>query len=90
MTGAAPVLLTGDNQRAAARLAGQVGISDVRAGLLPAGQGRTPSATCRPDGARVLLVGDGINDAPALAAAHTGVGDGPGRAPTSPWTPPTP
>ena len=75
VTGNAPVLLTGDNQRAATRLAGEVGIVDVRAGLLPqdkvAAVGGLQSA-----GARVLLIGDGINDAPALAAAATGAAMG--------------
>jgi cation-transporting P-type ATPase J len=72
VTGAAPVLLTGDNQRAAARLARQVGIGDVRAGLLP--QDKVDAVNhLQAHGARVLLVGDGINDAPALAAAATGV-----------------
>jgi heavy metal translocating P-type ATPase len=75
VTGAAPVLLTGDNQRAATRLAGQVGISDVRAGLLPQDKA-TAVNDLQARGARVLLVGDGINDAPALAAAHTGVAMG--------------
>ena len=75
VTGAAPVLLTGDNQRAAARLAGQVGISDVRAGLLP--QDKVSAVSdLQSQGARVLLVGDGINDAPALAAAATGAAMG--------------
>src|SRR5580692_11601066 len=62
VTGAAPVLLTGDNQRAALRLAGQVGIGDVRAGLLP--QDKVDAiGDLQAGGARVLLVGDGINDA---------------------------
>jgi cation-transporting P-type ATPase J len=75
VTGAAPVLLTGDNQRAAARLAREVGIGDVRAGLLPQDKVRAVN-DLQSQGARVLLVGDGINDAPALAAAATGAAMG--------------
>jgi P-type E1-E2 ATPase len=75
VTGTAPILLTGDNARAAQRLAGQVGIHDVRAGLLP--QDKATAVTrLETAGHRVLLAGDGINDAPALAAAHAGVAMG--------------
>ncbi len=75
LTGTAPVLLTGDNPRAAATLAAQIGITDVRAGLLP--QDKVSAVRELEDaGRRVLLVGDGVNDAPALAAAHTGVAMG--------------
>ena len=88
VTGAAPVLLTGDNQRAAARLAGEVGIGDVRAGLLPQDKVRAVN-DLQSRGVRVLLVGDGINDAPALAAAATGAAMGRAGS-TWPWTPPTP
>nr|WP_230424902.1 heavy metal translocating P-type ATPase [Prauserella cavernicola] len=75
LTGTAPVLLTGDHDTAARRLAGEVGVSDVRAGLLPddkVAAVRELEAT----GARLTVVGDGINDAPALAAAHTGIAMG--------------
>jgi P-type E1-E2 ATPase len=68
-------LLTGDNARAARRLAAAVGISDVRAGLLPQDKVRAVNQF-QSQGARVLLVGDGINDAPALAAAATGAAMG--------------
>jgi cation-transporting P-type ATPase J len=75
VTGTFPILLTGDNQRAAARLAAEVGIGDVRAGLLP--QDKVHAVNdLQSGGARVLLVGDGINDAPALAAAATGAAMG--------------
>jgi heavy metal translocating P-type ATPase len=75
LTGATPVLLTGDNERAATALAARVGIDDVRAGLLP--QDKVTAVRELDDtGHRVLLVGDGVNDAPALAAAHTGMAMG--------------
>ncbi|GAA2250742.1 heavy metal translocating P-type ATPase [Streptomyces indiaensis] len=75
LTGTAPVLLTGDNPRAAAHLAAEAGIDDVRAGLLPQDK---LAAVKEMEGAgrKVLVVGDGVNDAPALAAAHTGVAMG--------------
>ncbi|MDF3301467.1 heavy metal translocating P-type ATPase [Streptomyces tropicalis] len=72
LTGSRPLLLTGDNPRAAARLAAEAGVEEVRAGLLP----QEKAAAVRElaaAGRRVLVVGDGVNDAPALAAAHTGV-----------------
>ncbi|WP_416970071.1 HAD-IC family P-type ATPase [Streptomyces sp. 4F14] len=69
LTGAAPVLLTGDQPEAAAPVAAATGITDVRAGLLP----EEKAAAVRELGTRVLFVGDGVNDAPALAVAHAGV-----------------
>jgi heavy metal translocating P-type ATPase len=75
LTGRAPALLTGDNSRAAARLAAEVGLDDVRAGLLPE-EKVAAVRDLQADGARLLMVGDGINDAPALAAAYTGVAMG--------------
>ncbi|MFF7983173.1 heavy metal translocating P-type ATPase [Streptomyces sp. NPDC007901] len=75
LVGSAPLLVTGDNPRAAARLAAEVGIADVRAGLLPE-QKVAAVRELETSGRRVLVVGDGVNDAPALAAAHTGVAMG--------------
>ncbi|WP_369215708.1 heavy metal translocating P-type ATPase [Streptomyces flavofungini] len=75
LTGRTPVLLTGDNERAAERVAAEVGITDVRARLLP----EDKVAAVREweaRGHRVLVVGDGVNDAPALAAAHCGIAMG--------------
>lgn len=67
-----PVLLTGDNASAAARVAAEVGITDVRAGLLPQDKVAAVRAL-EAAGRRVIVVGDGVNDAPAMAAAHLGV-----------------
>jgi len=70
-----PVLLTGDNHRAAARLGTQVGIVDIRADLLPDDK-VAAVRDLQASGRRVLFVGDGINDAPAMAAAHASVAMG--------------
>ncbi|MEU1911242.1 heavy metal translocating P-type ATPase [Streptomyces massasporeus] len=75
LTGSAPVLLTGDNPRAAAHLAAEAGIDDVRAGLLPQDK-LNAVRELESAGRKVLVVGDGVNDAPALAAAHTGIAMG--------------
>jgi heavy metal translocating P-type ATPase len=72
LTGAAPVLLTGDHAAAAQRVATAVGITDVRAGLLPDAKADAVREL-QSAGHRVLLVGDGVNDAPALATADAGV-----------------
>ncbi|MER5513265.1 heavy metal translocating P-type ATPase [Streptomyces sp. NPDC002763] len=75
LTGTAPLLLTGDNPRTAALLAAEVGIEDVRAGLLPEHKVKAVREL-EESGRKVMVVGDGINDAPALAAAHTGIAMG--------------
>jgi cation-transporting P-type ATPase D len=79
LTSAPPVLLTGDNQRAATRLATDVGIHDVRADLLPDDK-VAEVRRLQADGHRMLLIGDGINDAPAMATAHTSIAMGRGGA----------
>ncbi|SEG16223.1 ATPase, P-type (transporting), HAD superfamily, subfamily IC/heavy metal translocating P-type ATPase [Actinacidiphila yanglinensis] len=75
LTGAGPILVTGDNPRAAARLAADAGITDVRAGLLPADK-VAAVRELEDAGRKVLVVGDGVNDAPALATAHSGIAMG--------------
>lgn len=75
LTGKPPILLTGDNPAAAHRVAVEVGITDVRAGLLPADKAAVV-AQLQAGGDRVLVVGDGVNDAPSLATAELGVAMG--------------
>lgn len=75
LTAAPAVLLTGDNPHAAAAVAGEVGIDDVRPSLLPDGKVAAVLAL-QAGGGRLAVVGDGVNDAPALAAAHIGVAMG--------------
>ena len=75
LTNASPVLLTGDNRTAANLLANRVGITDVRAELLPE-QKVEVVGELRDRGHHVLVAGDGVNDAPAMAAAHTSVAMG--------------
>ncbi|MBZ6282139.1 heavy metal translocating P-type ATPase [Streptomyces olivaceus] len=75
LTGTAPALLTGDHPAAAARVAEATGITDVRADLLPEDKVEAVGEGERA-GRKVLFVGDGVNDAPALAAAHAGVAMG--------------
>ncbi|MCV7149168.1 heavy metal translocating P-type ATPase [Mycobacterium riyadhense] len=77
LTAAPPVLLTGDNGRAARRVAQHAGITDVRAALLPE-QKVEAVRGLQAVGHRVLVVGDGVNDAPAMAAARTSMAMGAG------------
>lgn len=75
LTGTAPTMLTGDNTRTATQLAATIGITDVRSGLLP--QDKVDAVReLEQDGHHVLLVGDGVNDAPAMAAAGTSLAMG--------------
>jgi Cu+-exporting ATPase len=72
-----PVLLTGDNARAAAAVAAQVGIEDVVAGVLPGG--KVEAIRQLQDAGRVVaMVGDGVNDAAALAQSDLGLAMGTG------------
>ncbi len=67
--GLALMLLSGDRRQAVLAIAGRLGIGEVSAGLLPAGKVER-LALLATEGRKVLMVGDGLNDAPALAAAH--------------------
>jgi heavy metal translocating P-type ATPase len=75
ITAARPVLLTGDRPGPAEAVAAAVGVADVRSGLLPEGKVDAVRAL-QEAGHRVLAVGDGVNDAPALAAADCGLAMG--------------
>jgi len=75
--GLRPVLLTGDNLRAAAAVAAQVGIGEVIAGVLPAGKVETIKEL-QAAGRVVAMVGDGVNDAAALAQSDLGLAMGTG------------
>jgi P-type E1-E2 ATPase len=69
------VMLTGDNEKVAMNIAGRVGIEHVSAGILPE-QKAAEITRHKANGQKVAMVGDGVNDAPALATADVGVAMG--------------
>jgi Cu+-exporting ATPase len=75
--GLSPVLLTGDNERAARAVADAIGVGEVTAGVLPAGKAAAIK-TLQDAGRVVAMTGDGVNDAAALAQADLGLAMGTG------------
>ncbi|HGG04335.1 MAG TPA: heavy metal translocating P-type ATPase [Aliiroseovarius sp.] len=71
------IMATGDNERTAQAVASQLGIDEVRAGVMPEDK-KDLVDTLRRDGHSVAMAGDGVNDAPALAAADVGIAMGTG------------
>ena len=70
------IMVTGDNEITASALASESGIDEVRSGVLPGGKGDIINSL--KSSGKVLMIGDGINDAPALTAADTGMAIGTG------------
>ncbi len=71
------IMATGDNARTAQAVAGKLGIDEVRAGVLPEDK-KDLIDQLRRDGHKIAMAGDGVNDAPALAAADVGIAMGTG------------
>ncbi|HEV3245837.1 MAG TPA: heavy metal translocating P-type ATPase, partial [Beijerinckiaceae bacterium] len=76
-SGIATILMTGDNERTANAVAATLGIERVMAGMLPADKAGEVERL-KAQGKHVAMVGDGVNDAPALAAADVGIAMGSG------------
>jgi P-type Cu+ transporter len=72
------VMVTGDNERTARYVAAQVGLDEIRAGVLPEGKVEAIRELQAKHGQYVAMVGDGINDAPALKQANVGIAIGAG------------
>jgi len=72
------VMVTGDNERTAKYVASQVGLDEIRAGVLPEGKVEAIRELQEKHGQHVAMVGDGINDAPALKQANVGIAIGAG------------